>query len=284
MYSKFDIEISDVFYNKELNKHLESGKKIYEKHEKQAKKCLKEFIYDNGHIDGTSMKNNWFQIEDVNIFISHSHKDITKVKAFAGWLYDEFKLTAFIDSCAWGYCNDLLRQIDDDYCKKKDGKTYDYDLRNYTTSHVHMMLSTALSEMIDETECIMFYNTPNSVKLSDDLKSIKENKKKLTLSPWIYHELAMTSLIRMKRPRRQISVLENVISHKNFEEKNDINIEYNVDAYLKEMIPITSDTLNLWKKTYAISTHKLDGDCSCNIKGYEKVHPLDVLYSLLVST
>jgi hypothetical protein len=99
VYSKFNLEISNSFYNTELNKHLECGKRIYEKHEALAKRSLKEFIYDNGHIDGTSMKNNWFQIEDVDVFISHSHQDITEVKAFTGWLYDEFKLTAFIDSC-----------------------------------------------------------------------------------------------------------------------------------------------------------------------------------------
>lgn len=80
MYSKYNIEISNSFYNRELNKHLECGRKIYEKHEKMAKKSLKEFIYDNGHIDGTSMKSSWFQIEDVDIFISHSHKDLTKVE------------------------------------------------------------------------------------------------------------------------------------------------------------------------------------------------------------
>lgn len=170
MYSKFNLLISDYFYNAELNKHLDRGKEIYEKHEGLSKKSLKSFIYDNGHIDGTAMKSNWFQIENVDVFISHSHQDITKVKAFAGWLYDEFHLTAFIDSCAWGYCDDLLKQIDNDNCKKKDGKTYDYELRNYTTSHVHMMLSTALTEMIDNTECVMFYNTPNAVSLVDDIK------------------------------------------------------------------------------------------------------------------
>ena len=102
MYSRFNLEISDFFYNNEINKHLESGKKIYEHHGALAKKSLKEFLHENGHVDGSSMKENWFQMEDVDIFISHSHQDITKVKAFAGWLYDEFNLTTFIDSCAWG--------------------------------------------------------------------------------------------------------------------------------------------------------------------------------------
>lgn len=282
MYSKFDVKIDDYFYNSELNKHLGRGMSIYQEHERQAKNSLKEFLYDNGHIDGTAMKSNWFQIEKVDIFISHSHQDITKVKAFAGWLYDEFNLTAFIDSCAWGYCDELLKQIDDEYCKKQDGKTYDYDRRNYTTSHVHMMLSTALTEMIDNTECIMFYNTPNSVSLADDVETIKNAKKKVTLSPWIYHELSMTSLVRKRETERTIPLLEKVISHKAFSESNNINIEHDVDKYLEEMIPLTPDKLKLWKRNYATLTHKLDGDCIQYIQGYENIHPLDVLYNLSI--
>ena len=94
------------------------------------------------------------------------------------------------------------------------------------TSHVHMMLDTALTEMIDNTECIMFYNTPNSVLLADDLQKIKNEKKKVTLSPWIYHELAMTSLVRICKPSRTIQLLENALVHKAFSEYNDINIEH----------------------------------------------------------
>lgn len=63
MYSKFNLEISDYFYNTELNKHLECGTKTYDNFKTQAQKSLKEFIYENGHIDGTSMKSNWFGME-----------------------------------------------------------------------------------------------------------------------------------------------------------------------------------------------------------------------------
>lgn len=280
MYSKFNLSISNYFYNSELNKHLESGKRIYENHEVLTKKNLKGFIFDNGHIDGTAMKSNWFQIEDVDIFISHSHQDITKVKAFAGWLYDEFKLTAFVDSCVWGYCDDLLKQIDNEYCKKKDGKTYDYELRNYTTSHVHMMLSTALIEMIDNTECIMFYNTPSSVTLVEDLETIKSAKKKVTLSPWIYHELATTSFVRSCKPTRVTSVLESVNIYKAYGKRNSPDIEYDVDKYLENMISIESKDLSSWKRNYAILTHKLHGNSIPNRNAYENIHPLDVLYYL----
>lgn len=280
MYSKFNLMIDDFFYNKELNKHLVCGNRIYKEHEGKARKHLKEFIYDNGHIDGSAMKSNWFQMENVDIFISHSHQDLNKVKAFAGWLYDEFKLTAFIDSCVWGYCDELLKQIDNEYCKKSDGKTYNYNLRNYTTSHVHMMLSTALTEMIDRTECIMFYNTPSAVCMKDDLKSIKEEKPTITLSPWIYHELAMTMLVRRSELIRTRVLIEKAIEQGAFGEQNAIMIEHDVDVYLQDMISIDSSVLSLWSKNYAIVTHKIDGDMIPNISGYEDIFPLDVLYQI----
>lgn len=44
MYSKFNLEISDYFYNTELNKYLECGTKIYDNFKTQAQKSLKEFI------------------------------------------------------------------------------------------------------------------------------------------------------------------------------------------------------------------------------------------------
>lgn len=278
MYSKFELTISDYFYNKELNRHIKSGKEIYNRHGKEAKSALKDFIYDNEHIDGTSMKNNWFQMEDVDVFISHSHQDINKVQAFAGWLYDEFQLQTFIDSCVWGYCDELLKQIDDIYCKKKADKTYDYNLRNYTTSHVHIMLSTALTEMIDRTECIMFYNTPNSISFRDDLDILRKEKKKVTLSPWIYHELAMTSMIRKSSPNRNHVLLEDAIEHKWYGEKNTINIEHDVDKYLSNMVPIAAAELEMWKKKYSNLTHRLDTETINYLQGCKDVHPLDVLY------
>lgn len=67
---------------------------------------MKEFICDNGEIKGTALKEHWFKVNTADIFISHSHRDINKVRAFAGWLYHNFGLEAFIDSCTWGYADD----------------------------------------------------------------------------------------------------------------------------------------------------------------------------------
>ena len=85
---------------------------------------LKDFILDNGNIDGTSLKEHWFPLISADIFLSHSHKDIEKVKGFAGWLYNEFGLRAFIDSSVWGYCDELLLEIDKKYCFQPKTDTY----------------------------------------------------------------------------------------------------------------------------------------------------------------
>ena len=65
------------------------------------------------------MQANWFPQIKADIFISHSHKDEDLALALAGWLKVSFGLTAFIDSCVWGYANDLLKMIDYKYCYQK---------------------------------------------------------------------------------------------------------------------------------------------------------------------
>lgn len=113
MYSKFKFNPTNHFYNSVLNPYIESGRVLYNKYCEESKRSLKNFIYDNDIIDGNRLKESWFQIEEADVFLSHSHKDINKVIAFAGWLYEKFELKSFIDSCCWGYCDDLLKLLDD---------------------------------------------------------------------------------------------------------------------------------------------------------------------------
>ena len=153
MFAKLNYNPSNSFYHSELNQYFTLGNKIYSEHKKEVQDCLSEYITEDGIINGTALKEHWFSVSKKDIFISHSHKDINKVIAFSGWLKENLGLESFIDSCSWGYCDDLLNKIDKKYCYKPKTNTYDYKMRNYTTSHVHMMLSTALSEMIDNRYC-----------------------------------------------------------------------------------------------------------------------------------
>ncbi|CAB1240295.1 conserved protein of unknown function [Ruminococcaceae bacterium BL-4] len=257
MYSKFNYTPGPL-YNPEINGHLEKGSGLYSDASEKARKCLEDFIYKNGDINGSALQAHWFKSIDADVFISHSHNDINKAKALSGWLFDTFGLKSFIDSCVWGYCNDLLQQIDDKYCKNSDEKTYNYQLRNYTTSHVHIMLSTALTEMIDKTECILFINTPESITLGNEIHDIKE-KGAETNSPWIYHELAMTTMVQQTEPVRKRQ-----ISESKFEASSKIpTFDYHVEKYLRNMTSLSDYDLNNWKiycqKNNLHENHSLDG-------------------------
>lgn len=247
MYSKFNYTPGTAFYTSELNRHVQTGRDMYNEFKEQSQKALKQFIHENGKIDGTALKEHWFPVGNADVFLSHSHKDDEKVKGFAGWLYNTFGLISFIDSCSWGYCDDLLKDIDDIYCINKTSNTYNYDLRNYTTTHVHMMLSTALTEMIDNCECVIFYNTPNSITLSTELDNVKHSRKE-TLSPWIYHELSMTSMLRQQPLQRQRAILKHADGML-FECRNQLEIGYNIDEYLQNMHILRDVQLGEWKKS-----------------------------------
>lgn len=193
---------------------------------------------------------------DADVFLSHSHKDEKTAIAFAGFLKKEFELNTFIDSCVWGYANDLLKRIDDTYCRQAKRNRYNYDKRNISTTHVHILLNSALAKMIDNTECIMFLNTPNSLSLDDELK------KQQTGSPWIYSELLITSLIKKKNYRKNTKT---GIMH--FEE----SLEIVYDLPLDNLIELNCNQLMVWKNEY---------------KSYRKnnlINALDILYNDLKS-
>lgn len=189
MFAGFNFEVTGYDFSR-LKK---LGENLFYNQKTQVEETLDEFMLEDGIIDGTKMQGNWFPKIRADVFISHSHNDQDLAIGLAGLFKEVFGLTSFIDSCVWGYANDLLRKIDDTYCRNTQGATYNYDKRNYSTSHVHMMLATALTMMIDETECVFFINSPNSITSKDVINN-------RTMSPWIYHELGMTRMVRKKSP------------------------------------------------------------------------------------
>ena len=168
------------------------------KEDDSFRKILRQYLQANGNLDAATMEQEWFGSVQADIFLSHSHRDETLIEAFAGWLHEKCGVFAFVDSSLWGYADDLLREIDNDYCQNDDKQTYSYKLRNISTSYVHMILNTALAKMIHQTECLIFVNTENS--------TIKENitDESKTLSPWIYSELALSKIIEPHEPQEYL--------------------------------------------------------------------------------
>lgn len=210
-------------------------------------------------IDGSKLANDWFPEIECDVFLSHSHKDREQVVGFAGWLKKRFGLTAFIDSSIWGNSEQLLKKIDDEYCYNETSHMYDYNLRNYSTSHVHMMLSMALLKMVDKAEALVFVNTPNSIS------PISETINQTTKSPWIYSELVYSNLIRRNNPKRAQIVTEGKMI---FNEARALDIGYDVQEYLDKQIRLVDSNLDFWATTYKDFQSRR-----------EQVHPLDCLYA-----
>lgn len=232
MYKAYQTKCS--FSNIEIN---ESVNVNHENNKSKFRKGL-EYFKDKDAIDGTKLSDEWFPKVDAHVFISHSHRDEIESLKFASWLKVNFGITSFIDSSVWGYCDTLLKKIDNEYCLNPGGETYCYDKRNGSTSHVHMMLACALLEVMNNTECIFFLNTPNSLSVNSSV-----NK---TLSPWIYFELSAIKNIRIRPPARKILVEEYLRKLAASNQKEDLRIEYKVS--LKKCIELNLEALNEWNE------------------------------------
>jgi len=203
----------DYFYN--------LGRAAYHEQQKNVYDSLQKYLSPQGILNASEIEKDWFPAIKADIFLSHSHKDEKAVIALAG-IFAFVGLTAFIDSCVWGYANDLLKMIDDAYCvqakKPNGGCIYDYGTRNSSTAHVHMILNGALAKMMDTTECLIFLDTPNSLAVSDLSKNV-------TNSCWIYSELLYSKLLRERVPiRKGLSFhLDESVHH------GDLGVEYDVD-------------------------------------------------------
>jgi hypothetical protein len=232
-----------------------TGATIAAEHSKIIEAALSRFTKD-GKIDGSTLRDDWFPQIKADVFISHSHKDQTKAKELAGYLKKAYGLRPFLDCCVWGYAADLLKHIDNEYCLNPGGETYDYQKRNGSTSHVHMMLATALGEMLDSAECVIFLDTPNSISSREVVEK--------TSSPWIYYEIGLTRLLRERKPDREPYKSELL---ENFAKRAEASLVFEYSIRLDHLVEIDADDLNAWLKAW-------------NGPAVQRPHPLDLLYKI----
>ncbi|AFM14200.1 hypothetical protein [Turneriella parva] len=221
MYRGFKISFDEDPF--ETNEYLQ-GLARHALMQDRIESTLDAYLDINGVLNASKMQADWFPQVKADVFISHAHKDKDLAVSFAGWLHVAFGLSSFIDSCVWGHASVLQARIDKAFCYNSVTKTYDYTQRNYSTSHVHMMLATALTRMIDNCECLFFLNTPSSLTIEQAVKDVGK-----TLSPWIYHELAISQMLRPKKKTRERRF--NRFGEKHYEslEKSDLQIAHHVD-------------------------------------------------------
>lgn len=238
------------------DKYQNKGGGFYNLNSKKIRNNIVKF-FDNGKINGSDLRDDWFPDVEASVFISHSHRDIAFAKSLAAWLYTRFGITSFVDSFVWGYSLDLQKRLDNKYCLNDDKKHYDYQSRNVTTSHVNMMLATALSRMLDKCECAIFVSSPNSVKHT-------KNSDPMLESPWIFYELSQLEIIRKEKPDRT-EQLKEARDYKFSRKGADIPIHYRAD--FSSLTKINALALEEWSLRWNESNRMWPS-------------PLDALYEL----
>lgn len=226
---------------------------LYSDFESTIFESLEPYTNPDGVLNGEEIQKSWFPEVQADVFLSHSRADVDTAKTLAGWIYDNFGLITFIDSCVWNHADTLINAIDRKFCIKPNGY-YDYDQRNRSTSHIHMMLSGALGRMLDQSECLFLLNTHNSITPSE--------VKSETFSPWIYYELLLSQIIQ----KRDKSYYRKRIL------KNFAKADSRVTESLQMAHPVNLSHLTI-----------LDFDMLQQWKDNKKLHehPLDTLYAII---
>ena len=160
-------------------------------------------------IDAQKLADHLYPAKKAHVFLSHSHRDADQAIELAVALRDK-GLDVFVDSCVWGYFDNLLDALNEVYAEPKKkpegGVIYNYRKATELTAGVHMMLMGALHAMIDRSELFVFLNTDNSLPITT-IAGVER-----TLSPWIYSELQFSATARSRIPLRYCVGMESILN------------------------------------------------------------------------
>lgn len=249
MYRGFQLDLSQRTYSLKVTPKskweeikLKHWYSLIDSNLRKVEKAIDDCFLEDGSIDGSRMQENWFPQVNTDIFISHSHADIELARKLSKWLYVTFGIKAFIDSDIWGYAPFLEKEL---LCRYLYYSSQEEELKKFVSAHVHMMLSIALNQMIDNTECLFFLNTPNSISINAPIDGT-------TPSPWIYSEVAMSRLIRKRHPQehRSKEVGLNESKQRHFSAQT-----FRYTLPMDHLTELSVDDLKEWKE-------KCD-ECSC---------------------
>lgn len=284
MYRAFDLkvtnkEIEDVVkYNstEQIKLWNNIGWQCKQEFKDEYNYLLKNYLND-GTINGTKLIKEVFDKNNYDVFLSYSHNDEKLVLTIAGMLIEQFNLNVFVDTFYWGSADDLLKEIDDIKCKNSDG-TYDYQKRNITTSHVHAMLTSAIMQVMDLSEIVIFVNTNNSVPV---LENTLSGKKEYTFSPWIYEEVLLTELLREKKWfEHRLSTFNERMEYK---KEQDFEIAYELPK--NNMINIDVDDIHEWirinQRLNCSKNKKIRTKEDLELLLFIEHHPLNILYKII---
>lgn len=131
-----------------------------------------------------------------------------------------------------------------------------------------MMLSIALSRMIDKCESVFFLNSENSISIAEEIS------KERTASPWIYNELSLADMIKI-RPINCYRDEFLQFSHRAYDavnESSSLQIKYEVDKILRSFISLSKYDLISCAKEWRANNKSFQSalDYICN--GVQREH------------
>lgn len=241
------------------NTYASEGRSVRNENRSRISEALEKYTNPNGSLDAELLSKRWFPQVKSDVFISHSHDNEAQALGLAGWLKAKFGLNAFVDSTVWDSADGLLRKIDNAHCLQDSGY-YSYSKRNLSTSHVHMMLAMAIAEMIDNSECLFFLNTPSSISPKQTIQGGSQ-----TSSPWIYAEIAISRIVRERPlPKGRRERLQKSMESRTVIAMDSIDIVHPLNV--RHLAEISERELLSWQIKYEIE---------------EIEHPLDLLYDMV---
>jgi len=243
MFSKFKINSESIRQLKEQNGEILLVRQS-EVNDAFYNDIVTAVIGKNGVLDGSKLQSlNFPSLRDnYDVFISYSHNDKDFALYLVSYLQRICRLNCFLDSTVWHSADKLLKRIDDMYCQNEDGNSYNYTKRNFSTSHVHAMLSMAMHDIINRSECCIVLNSENSFTLQEGIDNA-------TFSPWLYEEVTLMkgmkvdipSRLRLGQERRSYSMGGQIICESAMPE---LQVKYTVDLNMFPNLNVT-DLSNL---------------------------------------
>ncbi|GAA8158470.1 toll/interleukin-1 receptor domain-containing protein [Helicobacter pylori] len=161
-------------FNNQAHQVNEVAKKIYKLIE-GAKHSNDDIILNHNKIKEAFFSPFKPQLEDAQVFLSHSHADKNKALKAKDYLEEFLEAECvFIDSLFWDYKNNVLKEI----------KKHHIDVSKIEDTFT-LILRESLQDMIEKCPYFVFLQSNNSVS--------NQGLSRITYSAWIYEELKIAN-------------------------------------------------------------------------------------------
>ncbi|WQT56286.1 toll/interleukin-1 receptor domain-containing protein [Helicobacter pylori] len=200
-------------FNNQAHQVNEVAKKIYKLIE-GAKHSNDGIILNHNKIKEAFFSPFKPQLENAQVFLSHSHVDKNKALKVKDYLESKTNRRVFIDSLFWDYKDDVLNEL---------AKYAEYDDISGIEDVFTLILRESLECMIKKCPYFVFLQSKNSVSLNQDLL-------KITYSAWIYEELKIANTFITGTTLKESRI-------------KAMRVSYDVTNLLRRFKPISLDSL-----------------------------------------